>query len=275
MRRNTTTRLWLLAGVLLGFAAFLPAQNINSAKETALRFLQNNPTAFNLSRQDVSDVRVTDAYVSDHNGITHVWVQQQHAGIPVYNALFGLHVKPDGSVFHLGHRFMPELSERVNTTLPSLGAARALELALLELGFQAGDMPALLRKIDERNWIFVKGNVARAEIPVTILYDLNDKKQPRLAWSLYIDQANSADLWTINVDAQTGKILRKHNHTVYCKAGHAHRAGEVCTDENSPASPLLSQGHNGQAKLQTSNGGVDETYNVFALPAESPAHSES
>ena len=40
-----------------------------------------------LSAQDVADVRVTDEYRSKHNGITHVWLQQQHAGIPVFNAL--------------------------------------------------------------------------------------------------------------------------------------------------------------------------------------------
>ena len=267
MSRNLLHRLGLLAGAIIGLAVSLQSQNTNLAKETALRFLQGNTTAFNLSRQDVSDVRVTDAYVSRNNGVTHVWVQQQHAGIPVYNALFGLHVKPDGSVFHLGHRFVTNLSEQVNTTLPSLAAGRALELVLVQLGFTSDQTPALLRKIDERNWVFEKGTVSKADIPVKICYDLDAKGQPRLAWSLYIDQINSADLWTINIDAQSGQILSQFNHTVYCKAGHPHLAGEACSDEV-PLAPTSN------FKLQTSNseGGVDESYRVFAFPVESPIH---
>ncbi|MCB0533439.1 MAG: M36 family metallopeptidase [Lewinellaceae bacterium] len=269
MLRTFVPRLWLLAGALVCLAVSLQSQNTTAQQETALRFLQSNPTAFNLSRQDVSDVRITDAYRSKHNGVTHVWVQQQHAGIPVFNALFGLHVKPDGSVLHLGHRFVPNLAQQVNTTLPSLGAARALEIALHQLGFSADQMPALKRKVDERHWIFEKGSVSNSEIPVKICYDLNDKGQPRLAWSLYIDPVNNADLWTINVDAQTGQLLSQYNHTVYCQLGHPHLAGETCTETAAaPATPSPKS----SAKLHQPEGSVDETYNVFALPLESPAH---
>lgn len=267
MCRTFVPRLWLLAGALIGLAVSLQSQNTTAQQETALRFLQSNPAAFNLSRQDVSDVRITDAYRSKHNGVTHVWVQQQHAGIPVFNALFGLHVKPDGSVLHLGHRFVQNLAQQVNTTLPSMGAARALEVALLQLGFTADQMPALKRKVDERHWIFEKGTVSKAEIPVKICYELNAQGQPRLAWSLYLDQVNTADLWTINVDAQTGQILSKFNHTVYCQAGHAHLVGENCAEETpAPANSKIA------AHKSQSDNSADETYNIFALPLESPAH---
>ncbi len=268
MRQTILHRFRLLAGALIGLAVSVQAQDLAPAKETALRFLQSNPTQFNLSRQDVSDVRITDAYVSKHNGVTHVWVQQQHIGIPVYNALFGLHVKPNGEVMHLGHRFVLDLNQQVNTTLPSLAASRALEIAVTHLGFSAAETPGLKRKISDRSWVFDAGNVARAEIPVEICYDLNDLGKPRLAWKLFFDQANSADMWTITVDAQTGQIITQFNHTVYCKVGHPHRLGEVCPDE-------VAETQKSTVKTQNTAGGnglADETYNVFALPVESPAH---
>lgn len=204
MSRPILQRLWLAVGAILWIAVSLQAQNKSNATETALRFLQGNPAQFNLTREDVSDVRVTDAYVSKHNGVTHVWVQQQHAGIPVYNALFGLHVKPDGSVLHVGHRFIPNLAKSVNTTLPSLSATRALEIAMAKLGFDGFATPGVKRKINEQNWVFETGAISKAEIPVSICYDLNGKGHPRLAWIMTIDQANAPDLWTISVDAQTG-----------------------------------------------------------------------
>lgn len=250
---------------MVALAVSVQAQDLAKAKETALRFLQTNPDQFNLTRQDVSDVRISDAYVSKHTNVTHVWVQQQHAGIPVYNALFGLHVKPNGEVFHLGHRFVYDLSNQANTNLPSLGAARALELAVMHLGFSPAETPGLKRKISDRSWVFEAGKVARAEIPVEICYDQNHLGQPRLAWKLFLDQATSSDMWTMTVDAQTGQILTQHNHTVYCKVGHTHRLGEEC-DEPSTSNALNTQ----HSTLKTAS--VDESYRVFALPVESPAH---
>ncbi|MCC6463671.1 MAG: M36 family metallopeptidase [Saprospiraceae bacterium] len=264
MIKTTLHRFLLMAGAVLCLGISLQAQNIPLAKEKALRFLQTNPSQFNLTAADVSDVRITDAFVSKHNGITHVWIQQQHAGIPVYNALFGLHVKPDGSVFHQGHRFVAELARQVNTTLPSLAATQALELAMTDLGFTGFPTPAVKRKVNEQNWVFESGAVSKAEIPVSICYALSTKGSPRLAWTLVIDQANTSDMWTIMVDAQTGRVLNKINHTQYCKAGHFHAAGETCSDEQttSPAATAPA----------TASDAADERYNVFALPTESPAH---
>jgi len=269
MREKFLHRLLLLAIGLTGLAVSAQAQDLAQAKEIALRFLQNNPEQFNLTRQDVSDVRITDAYVSKHNGVRHIWVQQQHAGIPLYNALFGLHVKPNGEVLHLGHRFLPDLSGQVNTALPSLGAARALEIAVAHLGFSPDLMPAVSRKINDRNWVFEAGKVARTEIPVEACYDRSKNGLPRLAWKLYLDQANSSDMWTITVDAQTGQIITQHNHTVYCKVGHLHREGETCDEAEEPATP---EAKNTIGKSQTLTGAADEVYNVFAFPVESPAH---
>ncbi len=267
MDRLILHRLWIAVGAIACTMLSLQAQNISSAQETALRFLQSNPSQFNLSAEDVADVRVTDAYPSKHNGVTHIWVQQQYAGIPVYNALFGLHVKPDGSVFHLGHRFEPGLAKRANTTLPSLGAAKALELAMQALGFTGFPVPAVQRKINDRNWVFESGAVSRSEILVQICYDLNDKNQPRLAWKIGIDQANTPDVWTLLIDAQSGQVLHQYNHTVYCKAGHPHALGGDCPDETEAA-------QTSNSKLQTSNfsGSADESYRIFPLPVESPAH---
>ncbi len=246
----------------------LKAQDLLSAQEVALRFLRANPDQFHLTVEDVADVRISDVYASKHNGVVHVWVQQQYAGIPVYNALFGLHVR-DREVYHIGHRFVYELSKRVNTTMPSLSAGRALELALLDLGFTRADMPYLKQRAGHRKWIFDAGKVARQDIPIDICYDLDEQGQVRLAWKIFLDQANTSDMWTITVDAVTGQILRKHNHTVYCKVGHVHRADGDCSEyEEAPA--IASSAAASSAALS----GVDEAYRVFALPVESPAHGD-
>ncbi len=262
-RHLLSSRLWLLTGLFAFLAIGLSAQN-RTARENALLFLQENPSKFELTQNDVSDVKVVNEYRTKHNGVTHVWVQQQHRGIPVFNGLFGLHVKPNGEVMHLGHRFVNELSRRTNTELPSVSAPKALEMAMANLGFTGFPVPALRSKANEQNFVFEGGAISRKEIPVSASYVLANNGTVRLSWLMVIDQANTPDLWTITVDAQTGLISNKLNHTVYCQTGHAHRGGEVCNDnpkqigqkEQSSINELL----------------LDEQYNVFAFPVESPIH---
>lgn len=244
-----------------------------SPRQTALRFLQENPVKFGLTAADVADVRVTDEYLSKNNGITHVWVQQQYAGIPLFNGLFGLHVKPDGGVAHLAHRFVPELSSKINTTLPSLGAAKAVEMAAAHLGFK-GVSVSVRQKINDRNWVFEGGDISKSDIPVSICYEAQIDGSVRLAWTMIIEQSNTADVWNMRVDAQTGLILGKINQTVYCKVGHVHRLGESCDDENTPTDHNFSADCDPTATSGDQSAGFQagEQYRVFKLPAESPNH---
>ncbi len=263
-RHLLSSRLWLMTGLFAFLAIGLSAQS-RTARENALLFLQENPSKFELTQNDVSDVKIVREYRTEHNGVTHVWAQQQYHGIPVFNGLFGLHVMPNGDVMHLGHRFVNDLSHRVATDLPSVSASKALELAMANLGFTGFPVPGLRNKINEQNMVFAAGVISREEIPVSATYVLTNSGSVRLSWQMVIDQANTPDLWTITVDAQTGIISNKLNHTVYCKAGHVHRNGETCNDVNQKE--IVQEAQSSMNELL-----IDEKYNVFAFPVESPIH---
>lgn len=270
-------RLWLMAGSLLLFSNFVQAQNAANPREIALRFLQENPSQFGLTKADVSDLRVTDEYFSKNNGITHVWVQQQHLGIPVFNGLFGLHVKPDGNVLTLGHRFVPGLAAKMNSTIPSLSAARAVEMAFVHLGFSDVPTPSLRQKINDRNFIFEGGSVSKRDIAVSACFEKMENGSARLAWLLVVEPVGSADVWSMRVDAQTGLVLGKNNRTVYCQAASVealhddcpiHSESSTTKNEQPPTSNEQPTTNNEQPATST----AAESYNVFALPVESPAH---
>ena len=263
MHFSLPIRFGLIVGLLMFVAQLLPAQN---AREAALRFLRNNPPQFGLSAGDVADVRVTDEYTTQHNGVTHVWLQQQYNGIPVFNALFGLHQLPGGEIVHAGHRFEANLSARINTTAPSLSAYKALEMAMAHLGFSGFAMPSLRQKINDRNFVFEGGAVSKSAIPVSICYAPMQDGKVHLAWTMVIAQANTADIWNMRVDAQTGLMLDKINQTVYCQGDHATHTAADCQGDH----PIKSS----VEPLATPVGSflAEEQYRVFALPAESPAH---
>jgi uncharacterized repeat protein (TIGR01451 family) len=242
------------------------AQNNLPSREKALSFLQEQYPRLGLTAQDVSDTRVTDEFQSSHNGLVHVWIQQQHKGIPVLNGLIGLHVTKEGNVIHTAHRFVKDLSKRANTTLPSLSASKAIEICMANLGFSGFPTPALHKKINEQNWVFTGGAVSKNNINVTAYFDPQVDGRVLLVWFVEIDQANTSDMWKMSVDAVTGQIVRKTNLTQYCNFGPNHPVGDACEAHThvaetpaapqSPTMPLL----------------MTEQYNVFALPVESPNH---
>ncbi len=78
---------------------------------------------------------VSDLYKSDHNGVTHVYLQQTHQGIRVHNSYVNSNVTSDGRVLNLTSAFIPGLSQVVNGTEPSLTAAQAVNAAADYLGF--------------------------------------------------------------------------------------------------------------------------------------------
>lgn len=256
-----------------------------NAREKALSFVRQNAENLGLTPADVTSLRVTDEYVSEHNGVTHVWVQQEHHQIPVYNALFGLHVTKEGEVVHVGHRFEANIAQRVNTKLPSLDAKQAISMAFANLGYSGFPVPNLKKRINSYEQTFDGGAVARREIPAHATYLPQEDGTLRLSWMLTIDQANSSDVWAMFVDAQTGLILDKQNQTVYCSHSETVEGGRWTVDGPSVpvAPPVLSP-----AKATTKQQGpVFEvpapapppvvaqntgTYRVYALPTESPAH---
>ncbi len=253
----------LNVGLLLCLSVNAFGQQARGPRETAIEFLRNDPARFNLTAADVAELRVSDEYRTKHNGVTHVWLQQMYKGIPVQNGLIGLHVLPDNKVMHNTHRFVPELAARVNTTMPSLSAAKAVDMARLHLGFQGFATPSVREQLDARHFVFDGGAISRQPIPVSAVYQPMQDGRVRLGWHLEIDQANTSDIWSLVVDAQTGEIINKHNYTVYCQSGdipHTHSAGGACADQT------------GSQQKSAAVAGASGTYRVFPLPAESPEH---
>ncbi|MEZ4892349.1 MAG: M36 family metallopeptidase [Saprospiraceae bacterium] len=264
IRHFTTTRFLFVAFMLSCSFQLATAQADRSAREKALSFLHLHAYDLGLTNEDVAETNVNYEYTTKHNGVTHVWVQQQHLGIPVFNGLIGLNVSKKGEVFTVGHQFVRDLHRNVNTTLPSLSAYQALELGLEDLGLDGYSVPSLKEKINDQNWIFEGAEISRNPIKVSACYVKTSDGKARLAWTLVIDQKSSNDIWNLRVDAQTGLVLDKFNQTNYCKVGSFDHEEDHCVEAKAVNTQQT------QVISSTPNMLVDESYNVFALPLLAP-----
>src|ERR1043165_9702546 len=103
MRKKSTHVKTVLA--LVSFACFanvMFAQNVDS--KTAMDLIRKNAAAIGLSRNDLLNSRVSDAYIDKQAGVTMGYLQQTYKGVDVFNSIQSVAFKNDKIVSFAGAR---------------------------------------------------------------------------------------------------------------------------------------------------------------------------
>ncbi len=264
------------------FLSFLLPQVIIAQKQSpldiALHYLNNNRQTWNLTASDLADVRVSDQYQSRHNGVNHIYLLQYHAGIPVLNGMAGVHITKDGRVAHATINFISGLSEKINSSTPTVSAQSAIRAAARHLELEIDAPLQIIDAQDKTEITFEGAGIARQPIRARLVYQPLPDSRVRLAWDLAIDQINRADYWSLRFDATTGALLAQNSYTVHCRLEDmaSHRHGAACFNTQG-LSRLRSQQLRPapiQARTLAASPGESAAYRVFPLPVESPAHGD-
>ncbi len=179
-----------------------------SAVDAAMRYVQVHKQQLGLTGADTSDIGVSSASTSRHNGVTHVYLQQQYRGIEVWNGVLTVNVAADGSILSANSRFFPNVaaaaggqSARKTATEATTAAAHRLNLKpsapIQEMERKGGAAQAT---------ILSPAGIASSPIEAKLVWLPIDSKL-RLAWSVEIQEAGGEHVWNAFVDAQTGESL--------------------------------------------------------------------
>jgi uncharacterized repeat protein (TIGR01451 family) len=265
MKYTHYSALSLLLFFLLATFFTSHAQDVNLFS-SAQSYLEKNRQKWALSPQDINDLVVNNQYQTDHNGVTHLFLIQRHAGIEIYNTVTGIHFK-DGAVIYAANRFIPNVAEKVNVTAPTVKTNQALTKAAEHLGMAVPKSLKLTKNDNNLFETYEGGELSDSPIPVKQVFFPTRDGKLRLAWYLAIDDPRNADYWGLMVDALDGSILQKNNFTTYCNFSEKLNADpSICSDVI-----------DGNALLEMSNsksapplGANDGTYLVLPVPVESP-----
>ncbi|MDQ2794883.1 MAG: extracellular metalloproteinase, partial [Bacteroidota bacterium] len=217
MRKTSTMKLGLaLMGLLpaaLHAQTIAPQQALEKALAARSQWVGPEYTA--------ADLRISSAY-AEANGLEHIYVQQAHAGIPVYNHMATLAFARGRLATHTG-KFVPAKLLAGLPTAPALNAAGAVNRALLHVAPTAAVVPVLLSEDGgpEARHTFAGTGVARRDIVASLTWAVDEAGRPHLAWNVNVEMLHSPDWWNVRVDAATGLILGQDNWTVEEKAADA------------------------------------------------------
>ena len=116
---GATRKLWNRGGFLTG------TDSANSVNEIADGFLAEHTTALGLTGEDVSGYEITDSVFSRVSGATHLYLQQNYLGLPVYNGQLQFNVNRDGRILSVNNAFLPDIASGAGGTQPSVSAGDA------------------------------------------------------------------------------------------------------------------------------------------------------
>ena len=170
----------------IGSVQFLTGANQGDPLEIALAYIHDHRAELRLEEKDLAEMVVSDHYVSQHNGTTHIYLRQQYQGIDVYNALININIAADGSVINVGNRFVAGLADAVQGTKATLDAAAAVttvatyyNLTLKEELVAQENVAGAAQKV-----IFNPAGISLEPIPAQLVYQPTPDGTVRLAWQV-------------------------------------------------------------------------------------------
>lgn len=262
--------LWLLCLFMFSYNAYA-----QTAESIARQYIADNKAEFNLTEEDISELIVTDQYVSQKSGITHIYFTQARGGIQVFNAIINVNVA-NNRVLNMGSRAVSDLSGSIKSSSASISAQQAVEAAAQHLSLSLIDPLVILESDSDdpsQSVLFSDGGISLEPIPARLLYQPMEDGSVRLAWDLSIYTLDAEDWWQIRVDAASGEVLDKNNWVSKCNfASHAdegvHYHGE--SSNNNDAPKVIEIASSGITTTESSV--FSSQYRVFPEPVESPSH---
>lgn len=250
---------------LLSLLFLLALWSINSQKNIELinEFLFESSKDLHLAPSDYQHIVVTDESYSILSNTHHIYVNQTFNGIEILKSGGNFAIK-DNEITFFNLQLISEIEAKVNTINYSINARKAIDYALAKIGALNKSKIDLLQSEEGKNkYLFSKGDVSVEDIPVELVYVRTEleSKPLRLAWDLSIYERTQKHWWSIKIDATNGSVLDMNDWVLECtfegndKKSHVH---VVQCNSNL----------NTKANLPPPTG----SYNVFALPLESPNH---
>ncbi|MBP6410801.1 MAG: M4 family metallopeptidase [Pseudarcicella sp.] len=133
---------------------------------------------------------------------THTKFEQNYKGIKIYGSEIILHSK-NNQVNMMNGRYFP--TPNLSSIKPNLSINNTIDIAINEL-----KKNSIIRPLSQTEMVFMKYKKPVSEL--IIFHPNEDINNPKLTYHLTV-RPNLIERWEFFIDANTGEILDKYNHT--------------------------------------------------------------
>ncbi len=219
-----------------------------------------------LTKEDISEWKVTNVVPSLNPKIQHVYVQQYFQGIPIQYATYKLTVNNKETVTWEIDQFVKDIKSKVTSAKASLSPESAIMNVARAHNLQSPQLVRAKSKSDG-TLVYENSGITLEPIEAKQVYIKQDDKLV-LTWHVSLYQKDGQHWWNVNIDATTGKPLLTEDWVISCNFGtpdhENHNHGEsILFDKDIPTVPT---------KAEATATLAPDSYNVYAMPIESPSH---
>ena len=144
-------------------------------KSSVNAYLNANKSELGIESQDYDDLIIDRHSYSKSMDVENVYAIQRHQGIEIFNSVSSFAIR-NGQVLNAGFSFKKNISEKVNTTSPSISAATAINNAAQSLGLITPSNIELIDNVSDNKFIFSDGGISLENIPVKLVYQAHRRQ---------------------------------------------------------------------------------------------------
>lgn len=237
--------------------------------EKIKNYMTENRAKFNLTSSDVSDLVITNDFVTADNNVFIYHVKQRINGIEVLNSDSNFLIQNDKLINEGGKNFIPNINQKVNTATPTFSVTDGLGAAITQLQEMTVANVQVLESAQNK-YKLSNGVLTEDPINAQLVYYLINSTTLRLAWDYEFYSQDSKHLWSVKVDAVDGKILAKKDLVIACDFGPKDmHAGTAITNSEKFTTTFLKDE---SQSIVAFNPGTTN-YRVIPWNYESPNHT--
>ncbi len=159
-------------------------------------------------------MELTDSVYSSQTGVTHLYYNQRHLGMPVYNAQLQFNVAKDGRILSINNSFVPGIAALARTKTPTLRPEDAVLSAAGNLSLSLAARPESVSAIARGDRTLIDAPELSRELILTQLMWLPiNGKQVALVWRFQVDTLDGNHLFDYTVDADNGAVWTRFDMT--------------------------------------------------------------
>jgi len=180
--------------------------------DIALDYLRDHASDFNLTARDVNGLILTDQYVSQHTGVTHLHFRQTYNDIEVVNADINVNLTAAGEIINVGSSLVTGLysgSYDIEKD-PSLNAVQAVSYLAAQFGFTLDGAPVVIESAVGGNQatLLTPSGISADEIEAELHYVPKEDGSLDLAWNIEINMIDGSDWFQASIGADDGLLDR-------------------------------------------------------------------
>jgi PKD repeat protein len=262
---------------LFGCLFFADNSFSQNLEKTLQQFIQNNQKQQGWADEDIRQWRISSQHTDAHNGLSHVYIQQQFNGLDIKNSVANFSLK-DGKIINMGDRLQRNISKQIQPNSNPISPDKAILAAIEQLNLVVKPNSAnlqLLEIIENSYFVFNNAGVSTKNIPVKLVYQPMPEGQIVLAWDLSIEDASKSNYWSVRIDAQSAKLINKINWTQKCNFHNNtyHKCGQLHNNSLTQFANFGQNANNDNCKQNDDKSlTLNSQYRIFPLPIESPNH---